>query len=165
MRGRLRRWQFAGPAASSASVTSCVGLDATMSRRSPVKCRCSSANSDLPCEDIKGNTVRKSNLRKSSDALEIIDKNLIGDDAELRTLVEEATLNAQVAQSIYDARKAAGITQRELADVIGTTQSVVSQLENSDYKGHSLLMLRRVAAALHMCVEMKLVPEPWHSAV
>ncbi|MBI2478729.1 MAG: helix-turn-helix transcriptional regulator [Planctomycetia bacterium] len=111
------------------------------------------------------NIGRKSNSRKSSDALEIIDKNLIGDDAELRMLVEEATLNAQVAQSIYEARKAAGMTQRELADLIGTTQSVVSQLENSDYEGHSLSMLRRIAAALHMRVEMKLVPEPSHSAV
>jgi ribosome-binding protein aMBF1 (putative translation factor) len=104
------------------------------------------------------NTERKSRLRKTSDALEIIDKNLIGDDAELRTLVEEATLNAQVAQSIYDARKAAGMTQSELAELIGTTQSVASQLENSDYEDHSLSMLRRIASALHLRVEMKLVP-------
>lgn len=73
-------------------------------------------------------------------------------------MVEEATLNAQVATSIYNARRAARMTQRELAELIGTTQSVVSQLESSDYEGHSLSMLRRIATALHLRVEMKLVP-------
>ena len=105
-------------------------------------------------------TVVKLASRTTSNALEIIDRKLIGSDSELRALVDEATLNAQVATSIYRARKAAGITQTELAERIGTTQSVVSQLENSDYEGHSLSMLRRIASALHMRVEMKLVPDP-----
>lgn len=39
-------------------------------------------------------TERKSKSRKTSDVLEINDKNLIGDDVELREMVEAATLNA-----------------------------------------------------------------------
>jgi hypothetical protein len=31
---------------------------------------------------------------------------------------------------------------------VGTTQSVVSRLEDDDYDGHSLTMLARIAAAL-----------------
>jgi ribosome-binding protein aMBF1 (putative translation factor) len=104
-------------------------------------------------------TARNSKSRTTSDALEIIDKKIVGDDAEMRSLVEEATLNAQVAQSIYDARQRAGLTQTQLGKLVNTTQSVISQLENADYEGHSLSMLRRIAAALHMRVEMKLVPE------
>jgi ribosome-binding protein aMBF1 (putative translation factor) len=103
-------------------------------------------------------TPQKSKSKKSSDVLEINDKNLIGRDNELRQLVEEATLNAQVASSIYEARKAAGLTQIELADLIGTRQSVISQLEDSDYEGHSLSMLRRVAEALECHVELRIVP-------
>ena len=104
-------------------------------------------------------TARKSKSRKTSDVLEINDKNLIGDDVELRGMVEAATLNAQVASSIYEARKAAELTQAGLAELVGTRQSVISQLEDSDYEGHSLSMLRRIAHALHRRVELRLVPE------
>lgn len=103
-------------------------------------------------------TERKSKSRKSSDVLKINDKNLIGNDDELRQLVEVATLNAQAAGSIYQARKAAGLTQKELANLLDTGQSVISQLEDSDYEGHSLSMLRRVAEALGSHVELRIVP-------
>ena len=53
----------------------------------------------------------------------------------------------------------AGLTQAELADLIGTQQPVISQLENADYEGHSLTMLERIAEALKMKVELRLVPE------
>ena len=52
----------------------------------------------------------------------------------------------------------AGLTQAELAKAVGTTQSVISQLEDAEYKGHSLTMLRRIAAALNTRVEIRLVP-------
>jgi transcriptional regulator with XRE-family HTH domain len=45
------------------------------------------------------------------------------------------------------------MTQKELAARVGTTPSVISRLENDDYDGHSLAMLRRVAAALNRRVE------------
>jgi len=35
---------------------------------------------------------------------------------------------------------------------------VISRLEGADYRGHSLMMLRRIAAALGKRVELKLVP-------
>ena len=53
----------------------------------------------------------------------------------------------RIAQMIYDARSAAGMTQKELAKAVGTTQIVISQLEDADYVGHSLSMLRRIAKA------------------
>jgi ribosome-binding protein aMBF1 (putative translation factor) len=93
------------------------------------------------------NTSNKT-TRKTSDALKIIDK-MVGDDAEQRRLIEEATLNCRVAQLIYDARSAAGLTQAELAERIGTSQPTIARLENADYEGHSLSMLQRIAAALN----------------
>jgi len=60
---------------------------------------------------------------------------------------------------IYDARSAAGLTQAELANLIGTQQPVISQLESADYEGHSLTMLERIAEALKLKVELRLVPE------
>lgn len=48
--------------------------------------------------------------KKTRDALEILER-LTGDDPELREMIAEETVNAQVARMIYDARTAAGLTQ------------------------------------------------------
>ena len=41
---------------------------------------------------------------------------------------------------------------------MGTTASVISRLEDADYNGHSLTMLRRIAAAVGQCVQIRFVP-------
>ena len=83
---------------------------------------------------------------------------MTGDDRALREAIEEATVNAMVAEAIYNVRTEAGITQAELAERIGSTQPVISQLEDADYQGHSLSMLKRIADALHQRVEIRFVP-------
>ena len=102
---------------------------------------------------------RSRRTRTTSDALEIIDKTIVRDNSELRELIEEATANALVAGAIYDARKATGLTQEELANLIGTKQPVISQLEDADYEGHSLSMLKRIADALNQRLEIRFVPK------
>lgn len=59
---------------------------------------------------------------------------------------------------IYDIRKQAGLTQSQLAEAIGTTQSVIARLEDADYEGHSLSMLTRIASALNQKLEIKMSP-------
>ena len=85
--------------------------------------------------------------KRTSDALEILDR-MIGDDPGLRALVEDERVNVQVARQIHDLRTSRGLTQKQLAVRVGTTQSVIARLEDADYQGHSLRMLRRVAQAL-----------------
>lgn len=58
-------------------------------------------------------------------------------------------LNAEMARLLYTRRTEAGLTQGQLAERVGTTQSVISRLEDCDYQGHSLAMLQRIAEALH----------------
>lgn len=84
----------------------------------------------------------------------ILDR-MAGTSPELRRLTEEARANAAVAQLIYEARNKAGLSQAELAERIGTKQSVISRLEDADYEGHSLNMLQRIATALGQCVEIR----------
>ena len=93
-------------------------------------------------------------MAKTSDALKIID-NLTGNDPELEDLVREASLNAVVAQLIYEARTSRGLTQKDLGDRIGTKQSAIARLEDADYDGHSLSMLQKIAGALNQKVEIK----------
>jgi predicted transcriptional regulator len=96
-------------------------------------------------------------MAKTKDALTIIDQ-MIGDDADMRQMIAEATLNAQVARMIYEARTAAGLTQKELAERVGTKQPVIARLEDADYDGHSLSMLHRIATALGQELDISFVP-------
>jgi ribosome-binding protein aMBF1 (putative translation factor) len=97
-------------------------------------------------------------MNKTNDAIKIINK-MVKEDPELQEMVRESALNAQVSQIIYNARKQAGLTQKQLADLVGTTQSVIARLEDADYEGHSLSMLARIAAALNQKVEIKISPK------
>lgn len=56
------------------------------------------------------------------------------------------SLRFDVAQLVYDLRASAGLTQRQLADRMGTTQSVISRLEQAG-RLPTLEMLGRIAAA------------------
>lgn len=95
--------------------------------------------------------------KKIKDASKIIER-MIGDDRELREMVEQESLNAKVARMLYKARTAAQMTQAQLAKAVGTTQSVIARLEDADYEGHSLSMLKRIAGALGRRVEIRLAP-------
>jgi transcriptional regulator with XRE-family HTH domain len=65
-----------------------------------------------------------------------------------------------VALQIAALRERAGLSQKDLARKLKTTQQQISRLESPDYEGHSLSMLRRVARALHARVRVVLVAEP-----
>lgn len=62
-----------------------------------------------------------------------------------------------IALRIAKLRESAGLTQKELAHLAGTTQQQISRLENPGYGGHSLRMLDRVARALQaeVCIEFR----------
>jgi len=94
----------------------------------------------------------------TSDALEILHRrSYAGRPARLKDL-EEARANEEIARSIYELRVAAGLTQAQLGKLIGTTASVICRLEDGDYEGHSLAMLRRIGGALDQRVEIRFVP-------
>lgn len=93
-----------------------------------------------------------------SAALRYQHKEIIGEDPERLHSLEEERANADIAQKIYEMRKEADLTQTELANLVGTTASVICLLEDADYEGHSLSMLRRVAVALNRRVEISFVP-------
>ena len=54
-----------------------------------------------------------------------------------------------VALQIAALREQAGISQKELARRLKTSQQQISRLESPGYEGHSLANLRRVAEVLH----------------
>jgi ribosome-binding protein aMBF1 (putative translation factor) len=94
--------------------------------------------------------------QKTTDAVKILDR-MIGENSHLRQLADEALINAEVAQLIYDVRSKAKLTQKQLAELVGTTQSVIARLEDADYEGHSLSMLQRIGAAVNKRLELRFV--------
>ena len=96
-------------------------------------------------------------MAKTSSAIAIID-GMIGDDEQLRDLIRQAKTNADIAQMIYDARIEAKLSQQALAELVGSNQQTISQLESADYEGHSLAMLRRIADALKQELVVQFVP-------
>ncbi|MDH5669500.1 MAG: helix-turn-helix domain-containing protein [Nitrospira sp.] len=73
--------------------------------------------------------------------------------------LEEARANDSVARKLTALRLQAGLTQRQLAKLVGTTASAICRLEDAEYEGHSLAMLRRIAAALKQRVEIHFVSD------
>jgi transcriptional regulator with XRE-family HTH domain len=63
-----------------------------------------------------------------------------------------------VALQITTLRQQAGLSQKELAKLLHTSQQQISRLESACYEGHSLSMLRRVAEALHSRVRVIFEP-------
>jgi ribosome-binding protein aMBF1 (putative translation factor) len=96
--------------------------------------------------------------RFQSPALQYAFDRYIGADPARIESFEEELVNSELSRKIHDLRTGAGLTQKQLADRVGTTASVISRLEAADYQGHSLAMLRRIAAALDKKVEIRFVP-------
>jgi DNA-binding XRE family transcriptional regulator len=95
--------------------------------------------------------------KATSDAIEIMHRRYFEGKPEMLALLEEERTNAEIARKIYALRTDAGLSQRELAKLVGTSASAICRLEDADYEGHSLAMLRRIAAVLNKRVEIRFV--------
>ena len=80
----------------------------------------------------------------------------LAEDSDLSGAIENEAFHANIAMQVYEARIAAGLTQKELAKSAGTVQSVISRIEDADYDGHSLTLLKRIAQALSLKLDVRL---------
>ncbi len=86
-------------------------------------------------------------MAKTKDIAEVIEHEL-QDDAALSDAIETEILNARIAMEIYRIRtEAKQLTQKELAELIGTKQPVIARLEDANYRGRSLTLLQKIATA------------------
>lgn len=102
--------------------------------------------------------MSKTKRTPTSDAVAILHRRYYEGRPERLAALEEARANDNVARKITALRLQAGLTQRQLAKLVGTTASVICRLESADYEGHSLAMLQRIADALKQRVEIRFVP-------
>ena len=76
-------------------------------------------------------------------ALEKVNLTPVGDTPEM----EEYDIDAEVRDLVISARSAANLTQKQLAQRSGVSQSNISKIENGNYHP-SLSTLKRIAGAL-----------------
>lgn len=99
----------------------------------------------------------KTKRKPTTDAVAILHRRHYEGRPDRVAALEQARANDDVARKIVALRTEAGLSQRQLAKLVGTTASVICRLEDADYEGHSLAMLHRIAVALNRRVEIRFV--------
>ncbi len=75
-------------------------------------------------------------------------------DPEIRIRFEEEKVRSEIAFIVKSARKTVGLTQTELAERVGTSQSVIARLEGgNDRRIPSLLLLAKIALSCDATLE------------
>ena len=98
--------------------------------------------------------------KTTTNAVEILTRDFVRDDPGRATMLEAERVHAEVAQMVYELRTRAKLSQADLAKQVGTTQSVISRLEDAEYRGHSLSLVIRIAAAVGRRVRVSTVRVP-----
>lgn len=100
-----------------------------------------------------------SEKRTTTDAVEILHRLYFKNDPEMMQMLESERVKFKIGQKIYDLREEAGLTQKQLAEKVGTTTKVIDDLEMTDYEdnelGDAVLMLQRIAKALGKRIEVE----------
>lgn len=78
-------------------------------------------------------------------------------DPEFRVLYEREHEALRIGMEVARRRRALGLTQRQLARRVGTSEAAISRLESGDANA-TVRTLRRVAAALRADWRYRLVP-------
>lgn len=77
-------------------------------------------------------------------------------DPEFTVRFKKAGDDWDVAVQLSALRKEFGLSQKELANLVGTSQQQISRIESPSYEGHSLSMLRRVSEVLGATIQIKI---------
>lgn len=69
-------------------------------------------------------------------------------DPERRAIYEEEAAKSELWLQLVEARREAGLTQKQMAQRLGVSQAQVARIEKEGYDAYTLNTLRRYVAAL-----------------
>ena len=69
-------------------------------------------------------------------------------DPETRAIYEEEAAKKELWLQLVEARQAAGLTQQQMAERLGVTQSQIARIEKRGYDAYTLNTLRRYVEGL-----------------
>jgi len=83
-------------------------------------------------------------------------KQIINSDSEVVKALEDNAFEYQLIRKIIEARIEKNLTQKQLADLVGTRQSNISRFESGNYNP-SITFITKLAKALDKKIEIHLV--------
>ena len=92
------------------------------------------------------------------DALKIIDSQY-KDDVTWDKRVNEEKIKIEIGMLVYQLRKQAKVSQKELGKMIGVGQAMISRLEHACYDGDFFILFYNICNALQHTVEIKVLPK------
>ena len=78
-------------------------------------------------------------------------------DLQFKQAFDEEEVLSSVAIQIAKIREAQGLSQKELARRLHTSQQTISRLENTDNKSYSLTTLIKLAQTFHKGLQVRFV--------
>ena len=78
-------------------------------------------------------------------------------DPEFKTHYQEERQALKMAMRIAELREQKGLSQQQLAKLMGTSQQAISRIESGEYDGFTLKTLEKIAEATGMCVKVEFV--------
>mgnify|MGYP001549363121 CR=1 FL=1 len=107
-------------------------------------------------KNSKSKSSNKSLLKKNISLREIMAVEL--EDKDFAKSYRREKLISQISSMVYEARTSMGLTQRDLAKKINSSQSAIARLENgSGDRITSLDLLYRIAEVLELKIELNFV--------
>ncbi len=100
-----------------------------------------------------------SQTKQTSDVIKTLHQRYVKNKKRRLNYIEQEKTRVEIAQKIYELRTRAKLSQAELAQRIGTKQSVISRLEDAEYNGHTLKMLEKIALAVHCYLTVDFIPQ------
>jgi DNA-binding XRE family transcriptional regulator len=78
-------------------------------------------------------------------------------DHEFREHYEEEKQALMLAIKIAELREKKGLSQQQLAELMGTSQQAISRIESGEYEGFTLKTLEKIAGSTGMRVKIEFV--------
>ena len=98
-------------------------------------------------------------MQRKKDDLDRLTEKLLKEDPSFQEKLDRADQAWDIAFQIYDLRAKAGLTQKQLAEMVGTKQSNIARIESADYTGYTLKTLEKVTRALKARIHITIVPQ------
>lgn len=97
-------------------------------------------------------------MKRKKDDLDRLTEKLLKKDPSLQKEFDKADRAWDIAFQVYDLRKKAGLTQTQLAKLVGTRQSNIARIESADYTGYTFKTLEKITKALKAKLEIRIIP-------
>ena len=102
--------------------------------------------------------------RRKDDLARTLEK-ILKEDPSFQEELDKADRAWDIAFQVHDLRVKAGLTQTQLAKMVGTKQSNIARIESADYTGYTLKTLEKVTRALKAKLEIRIIPVSVHRSI